>query len=176
MALNLAVQICCKLQNYFAEITFAKFPTTRSNGKCLDFPGKPVLFTDSARPFVLALAEWKEQNDGTGMGWHFQHARPPQIPWLIIIFAIEFAILDYPPLGKPIYHCCRCLHHSKPALPICNVYPNGQTAHIWATILKASRIPSCKQTLLVYQPTLSFLALRVDCTSITRNGSVQLCA
>ena len=140
------------------------------------FPGKPVLFTDSARPFVLALAEWKEQNDGTGMGWHFQHARPPQIPWLIIIFTIKFAILDYPPLGKPIYHCCRCLHHSKPALPICNVYPNGQTAHIWATILKASRIPSCKQTLLVYQPTLSFLALRVDCTSITRNGSVQLCA
>ena len=110
------------------------------------FPGKPVLLTDSARPFVLALAEWKGQNDGTGMGWHFQHARSPQIPWLIIIFAIKFAILDYPPgLGKPIYHCCRCLHHSKPALPICNV--NGQTAaHIWATILKASRIPSCKQT------------------------------
>jgi hypothetical protein len=91
------------------------------------FPGKPVLLTDSARPFVLALAEWKGQNDGTGMGWHFQHARSPQIPWLIIIFAIKFAILDYPPgLGKPIYHCCRCLHHSKPALPICNV--NGQTA------------------------------------------------
>lgn len=115
--------------------------------------------------------------DGTGMGWHFQHARSPQIPWLIIIFALKFAILDSLVWADPSEdHCCRCLHHSKPALPICNVYPNGQTAHIWATILKASRIPSCKQTLLVYLPTLSFLALRVDCTSISRNGSVQLCA
>ena len=125
----------------------------------------------SSSRILQDLSSWPWQNGRGisrwrhGMAWD-QHARSPQIPWLIIIFAMKFAILDYPPgLGKPWQTHLKTIAAGACTIPnqhclfasICNVYPNGQTAHIWATILKASRIPSCKQTLLVYLPTLSFL-------------------